>query len=95
MHVAQADLDDLADPLTRTRWPHEVPGARWSCGWHSQPQSRTGVAPAMPSCRWDEEVDCLTQQDLDRWGVLLYVAARKPRRRGPGHHDRWSATASR
>ena len=30
--VPQADLDDLADRLRRTRWPDEVPGAGWDHG---------------------------------------------------------------
>jgi pimeloyl-ACP methyl ester carboxylesterase len=30
--VPQADLDDLADRLARTRWPDELPGAGWSRG---------------------------------------------------------------
>jgi epoxide hydrolase len=30
--VPQADLDDLRDRLTRTRWPDEVAGAGWSRG---------------------------------------------------------------
>ncbi|WP_199444123.1 epoxide hydrolase family protein [Umezawaea beigongshangensis] len=33
----QADLDDLADRLARTRWPDEVPGLGWS---HGAPVSR-------------------------------------------------------
>jgi pimeloyl-ACP methyl ester carboxylesterase len=30
--VPQADLDDLADRLGRTRWPDEIPGAGWDYG---------------------------------------------------------------
>jgi pimeloyl-ACP methyl ester carboxylesterase len=30
--VPQADLDDLRDRLTRTRWPDELPGVGWSRG---------------------------------------------------------------
>jgi hypothetical protein len=30
--VAQADLDDLTDRLTRTRWPDELPGTGWQRG---------------------------------------------------------------
>src|SRR5687768_15407342 len=30
--VAQADLDDLAARLDRTRWTDELPGAGWSYG---------------------------------------------------------------
>src|SRR5437773_10547504 len=30
--VPQADLDDLADRLARTRWPDELPGAGWDYG---------------------------------------------------------------
>jgi pimeloyl-ACP methyl ester carboxylesterase len=30
--VPQADLDDLADRLARTRWPDELPGVGWSRG---------------------------------------------------------------
>jgi pimeloyl-ACP methyl ester carboxylesterase len=30
--VPQADLDDLADRLGRTRWPDELPGAGWDYG---------------------------------------------------------------
>src|SRR5215469_1757805 len=30
--VAQAQLDDLRDRLTATRWPDELPGAGWSYG---------------------------------------------------------------
>jgi pimeloyl-ACP methyl ester carboxylesterase len=32
IHVPQADLDDLADRLGRTRWPDELPGAGWDYG---------------------------------------------------------------
>jgi pimeloyl-ACP methyl ester carboxylesterase len=32
IHVPQADLDDLADRLARTRWPDELPGAGWDYG---------------------------------------------------------------
>lgn len=32
LHVPQADLDDLADRLARTRWPDELPGVGWSYG---------------------------------------------------------------
>jgi pimeloyl-ACP methyl ester carboxylesterase len=32
IEVLQADLDDLADRLGRTRWPSEIPGAGWSRG---------------------------------------------------------------
>jgi pimeloyl-ACP methyl ester carboxylesterase len=32
VHVPQADLDDLQDRLTRTRWPDELPGAGWDYG---------------------------------------------------------------
>src|SRR5204863_5740351 len=36
--IPQADLDDLADRLTRTRWPSSLPGAAWDrsapgAGW--------------------------------------------------------------
>ncbi|WP_426512477.1 epoxide hydrolase family protein [Dactylosporangium sp. McL0621] len=31
--VPQADLDDLADRLARTRWPNEVAGAGWDYGF--------------------------------------------------------------
>ena len=30
--VPQADLDDLADRLARTRWPEELPGVGWERG---------------------------------------------------------------
>jgi hypothetical protein len=30
--ILQADLDDLGDRLTRTRWPSELPGVGWSRG---------------------------------------------------------------
>ena len=30
--IAQADLDDLHDRLTRTRWPDELPGVGWDLG---------------------------------------------------------------
>ena len=30
--IPQADLDDLADRLTRTRWPDELPGTGWEAG---------------------------------------------------------------
>jgi pimeloyl-ACP methyl ester carboxylesterase len=30
--VPQADLDDLADRLARTRWPSEIPGSGWEAG---------------------------------------------------------------
>src|SRR5215469_2817772 len=30
--IPQADLDDLADRLARTRWPVSVPGAAWERG---------------------------------------------------------------
>ena len=32
IEVPQAELDDLADRLARTRWPDELPGAGWSRG---------------------------------------------------------------
>ena len=32
--VPQAELDDLAERLARTRWPDELPGAGWSYGVH-------------------------------------------------------------
>ena len=32
IHIAQADLDDLKDRLSRTRWPQELPGTGWSRG---------------------------------------------------------------
>jgi pimeloyl-ACP methyl ester carboxylesterase len=32
IEVPQADLDDLADRLRRTRWPTELPGVGWSRG---------------------------------------------------------------
>ena len=30
--ISQADLDDLADRLARTRWPDELPGTGWEAG---------------------------------------------------------------
>jgi hypothetical protein len=30
--IRQADLDDLSDRLTRSRWPEELPGVGWSRG---------------------------------------------------------------
>ena len=30
--IDQADLDDLRDRLSRTRWPDELPAAGWSRG---------------------------------------------------------------
>ncbi|RAJ40098.1 pimeloyl-ACP methyl ester carboxylesterase [Kitasatospora sp. SolWspMP-SS2h] len=33
IHVPQADLDDLADRLARTRWPNEIDGAGWDYGF--------------------------------------------------------------
>src|SRR5258707_10785517 len=30
--IPQADLDDLADRLARTRWPASLPGAAWERG---------------------------------------------------------------
>ena len=30
--IPQADLDDLRDRLTRSRWPEELPGVGWSRG---------------------------------------------------------------
>ena len=30
--IPQADLDDLRDRLTRTRWPRQLPGDGWSRG---------------------------------------------------------------
>ena len=30
--IPQADLDDLADRLARTRWPDELPDAGWDYG---------------------------------------------------------------
>ncbi|QKW23843.1 alpha/beta fold hydrolase [Kitasatospora sp. NA04385] len=33
VHVPQADLDDLADRLARTRWPDEIDGAGWDYGF--------------------------------------------------------------
>jgi hypothetical protein len=32
IEIPQADLDDLADRLGRTRWPSEVPGVGWDRG---------------------------------------------------------------
>jgi len=32
IEIPQVDIDDLRDRLTRTRWPHEVPGTGWSRG---------------------------------------------------------------
>jgi len=32
VNIPQADLDDLADRLGRTRWPDELPGVGWSRG---------------------------------------------------------------
>jgi pimeloyl-ACP methyl ester carboxylesterase len=32
IQIPQADLDDLHDRLTRTRWPDELPGVGWSRG---------------------------------------------------------------
>jgi epoxide hydrolase len=32
VNIPQADLDDLADRLDRTRWPSEIPGVGWSRG---------------------------------------------------------------
>ena len=32
IHIPQADLDDLADRLARTRWPASLPGANWERG---------------------------------------------------------------
>jgi pimeloyl-ACP methyl ester carboxylesterase len=32
IHIPQADLDDLADRLVRTRWPGSLPGAAWERG---------------------------------------------------------------
>jgi pimeloyl-ACP methyl ester carboxylesterase len=32
IEIPQADLDDLADRLDRTRWPSEIPGVGWSRG---------------------------------------------------------------
>ena len=32
VEVPQADLDDLRERLTRTRWPEELPDARWDYG---------------------------------------------------------------
>jgi len=32
IHIPQADLDDLADRLARTRWPDSLPGAGWDRG---------------------------------------------------------------
>jgi hypothetical protein len=32
INIPQADLDDLAGRLARTRWPDELPGAAWDYG---------------------------------------------------------------
>ena len=32
IQIPQADLDDLADRLARTRWPDELPGVGWERG---------------------------------------------------------------
>src|SRR5438045_8920414 len=32
INIPQADLDDLADRLARTRWPASLPGAAWERG---------------------------------------------------------------
>ena len=31
--IPQADLDDLGDRLSRTRWPDELPGVGWDYGF--------------------------------------------------------------
>jgi Epoxide hydrolase N terminus len=36
IEIPQADLDDLADRLARTRWPEELPGVGWARGVRSQ-----------------------------------------------------------
>ncbi|HZC26825.1 MAG TPA: epoxide hydrolase, partial [Actinopolymorphaceae bacterium] len=35
--IPQADLDDLRDRLSRSRWPDELPGAGWSLGMPKEP----------------------------------------------------------
>ena len=35
LHVADADLEDLLERLTRTRWPAEFPDPEWSYGTNS------------------------------------------------------------
>jgi hypothetical protein len=30
--IPRADLDDLRDRLTRTRWPDQLPGTGWDYG---------------------------------------------------------------
>src|SRR6267143_909282 len=32
IQIPQANLDDLAEPLTRTRWPDELSGVGWERG---------------------------------------------------------------
>lgn len=32
INIPQTDLDDLQNRLAHTRWPHEIPGVRWSRG---------------------------------------------------------------
>src|SRR5215211_3375613 len=32
IEIPQADLDDLRERLTETRWPNEIPGVGWSRG---------------------------------------------------------------
>ena len=42
VRIPQADLDDLADRLARTRWPSSLPGAAWD--------------PAAPGAAWERGV---------------------------------------
>jgi hypothetical protein len=59
--IPQADLDDLTDRLSRTRWPNEVAGAGWDYGfplarlkelaeyWRTGYDWRTHEAKAQPA----------------------------------------------
>jgi hypothetical protein len=45
IEIPQADLDDLADRLARTRWPDELPGGRLGgCGCAVRATDHVGVA---------------------------------------------------
>ena len=39
--IPQADLDDLTDRLSRTRWPNEVADAGWDYGFPLARLTRT------------------------------------------------------
>jgi pimeloyl-ACP methyl ester carboxylesterase len=79
--VPQADLDDLADRLARTRWPDELPDVGWSRGvplGHLQELAaywRDGYDWRRQEARLNELPQCTTTVDGQ---VIHFVHARSP-----------------